>query len=87
MASATHEDMTSHAKREAAQWTARLAELTDMIAPRFARQEARVHANAYLRGLLSPVQRKNGWQLAAGSRRSHANGHPAPARPRGLGCR
>jgi hypothetical protein len=64
MASTTHEDVTSHAQREAAQWTARLAELTDMIAPRFARQEARVHANAYLRGLLSPVQRKNGWQLA-----------------------
>jgi SRSO17 transposase len=64
--------MTSQARREAAQWTARLEELTDMIAPRFARQEARVHANAYLRGLLSPVQRKNGWQLA------EAVGDPTP---------
>jgi SRSO17 transposase len=72
MASITHEDMTSHAQREAAQWTARLEELTDTIAPRFARQEARVHANAYLRGLLSPVQRKNGWQLA------EAVGDPTP---------
>jgi SRSO17 transposase len=31
-----------------------------------------VHANAYLRGLLSPVQRKNGWQLA------EAVGDPTP---------
>ena len=72
MPSISHEDMTSRARREAAQWTARLEELTDMIAPRFARQEARVHANAYLRGLLSPVQRKNGWQLA------EAVGEPTP---------
>ena len=34
------------------------------LAPRFARQEARDHACAYVRGLLSPVERKNGWQLA-----------------------
>jgi SRSO17 transposase len=34
------------------------------LAPRFARREARQHAQAYLWGLLSPVERKNGWQLA-----------------------
>jgi SRSO17 transposase len=34
------------------------------LAPRFARSEARRHAQAYLWGLLSPVERKNGWQLA-----------------------
>jgi hypothetical protein len=32
--------------------------------PHFARREARHHAWAYIRGLLSPVERKNGWQLA-----------------------
>ena len=32
--------------------------------PHFARREARRHAWAYIRGLLSPVERKNGWQLA-----------------------
>ncbi len=32
------------------------------IGPRFARAEARQRAQAYLRGLLSPVERKNGWQ-------------------------
>jgi SRSO17 transposase len=30
----------------------------------FARREARVHLGAYFTGLLSPVERKNGWQLA-----------------------
>jgi SRSO17 transposase len=34
------------------------------IGRRFAREEARRRAHAYLRGLLSPVERKNGWQLA-----------------------
>src|SRR5215470_9820329 len=34
------------------------------LGPRFARREARKHAQAYLWGLLSPVERKNGWQLA-----------------------
>src|SRR5207248_1130580 len=32
--------------------------------PRFARSESRQRALAYLRGLLSGVERKNGWQLA-----------------------
>src|SRR5438067_2449988 len=34
------------------------------IAPRFRRAEPRRRALAYLQGLLSPVERKNGWQLA-----------------------
>jgi SRSO17 transposase len=34
------------------------------VAPRFARAEPRRRALAYLRGLLSPIERKNGWQLA-----------------------
>src|SRR5215213_141199 len=34
------------------------------IAPRFARTEPRRRVLAYLRGLLGPVGRKNGWQLA-----------------------
>jgi SRSO17 transposase len=38
--------------------------LAQRLAPRFARSEARRHAQAYLWGLLSPVERKNGWQLA-----------------------
>jgi SRSO17 transposase len=34
------------------------------IAPRFRRAEARARARRYLAGLLAPVERKNGWQLA-----------------------
>src|SRR5215472_6013814 len=45
-------------------WAQSFDELFLRIAPRFARQEARDHARAYLQGLLSPVERKNGWQLA-----------------------
>lgn len=34
------------------------------IAPRFCRAEARARVRRYLAGLLAPVERKNGWQLA-----------------------
>ncbi len=45
-------------------WAAELAALHVRIAPRFARPEPRRRALAYLRGLLSPAERKNGWHLA-----------------------
>lgn len=47
------------------------------LAPRFARSEARRHAQAYLWGLLSPAERKNGWQLAevVGDRTPYALQH------------
>src|SRR5260221_7879192 len=47
------------------------------LTPRFARSEARRHAQAYLWGLLSPVERKNGWQLAevVGDRTPYAIQH------------
>lgn len=45
-------------------WTEDFTTLVAQIGPRFARAEARQHAAAYLRGLLSPVARKNSWQLA-----------------------
>src|SRR6516225_8384906 len=41
-----------------------LDDLHARIAARFARAEARSRARRYLAGLLSPVERKNGWQLA-----------------------
>jgi hypothetical protein len=34
------------------------------IGPRCARADARQRAQRYLQGLLSPIERKNGWQLA-----------------------
>ncbi len=54
--------MTS--ERDVRGWAAGLAEVSGRIAPRFGRAEPRRRAGAYLRGLLAPVDRKNGWQLA-----------------------
>src|SRR5947209_12523956 len=45
-------------------WADGLDGVVERIAPRFGRPEPRRRARAYLRGLLAPVERKNGWQLA-----------------------
>src|SRR5690242_965653 len=45
-------------------WARGLDELARRLAPRFARVEPRRRLLAYLRGLLAPLGRKNGWQLA-----------------------
>ena len=45
-------------------WAQGLEELAHRIAPRFGRAEPRRRALAHLRGLLAPLERKNGWQLA-----------------------
>jgi SRSO17 transposase len=49
---------------EVAGWAVGLDEVLDRIGPRFARAEPRARAGVYLRGLLSAVERKNGWTLA-----------------------
>src|SRR3954454_20351929 len=49
---------------EAEGWAKGLDEVVARLAPRFGRVEPRRRASAYLRGLLAPVGRKNGWQLA-----------------------
>jgi SRSO17 transposase len=41
-----------------------LHDLERRLAPYFERTEPRQRAMAYLRGLLSPAERKNSWQLA-----------------------
>ena len=46
------------------EWAAGLQALHERIAGRFDRREPRRRVLAYLRGLLGPVERKNGWQLA-----------------------
>jgi SRSO17 transposase len=45
-------------------WASELDALHARIAPRFERAEPRRRALAYLKGLLSHAERKNGWQLA-----------------------
>lgn len=46
------------------EWALWLTEVERRIMPYFARREAQHRVWAYLRGLLSPVERKNGWQVA-----------------------
>ncbi len=48
----------------AAAWTLTLADVQEWLAPRFLRAELRRRARAYVRALLEPMARKNGWQLA-----------------------
>jgi SRSO17 transposase len=56
--------MAANEHDEAVQWALELETLGARIAPRFSRIEPRRRALAYLRGLLAPLERKNGWHLA-----------------------
>jgi DDE superfamily endonuclease len=49
-------------------WAQALSHVHARIAPRFARAEPRRRVLQYLQGLLSSVERKNGWQLAEHAR-------------------
>lgn len=60
------QNKSSHPQqRDAIQnWVSGLNQVHERIAGHFARSEQRGRVLAYLKGLLSPVERKNGWQLA-----------------------
>jgi hypothetical protein len=45
-------------------WHSDLEELLTRMGPVFYRTESRRHADQYLRGLLAPIERKNGWTIA-----------------------
>jgi SRSO17 transposase len=45
-------------------WADHLEEVQERLAPYFERAEPRQRAMAYIRGLISTTERKNGWQLA-----------------------
>ncbi|WP_030776538.1 transposase, partial [Streptomyces sp. NRRL F-2664] len=49
---------------EAQVWAAELESVFARVAGRFARADLRWRMRDYLRALLAPVARKNGWQLA-----------------------
>jgi hypothetical protein len=49
-------------------------EATSLLRPHFRRQQAHRHAVDYLRGLISDVERKNGWQLAEQAGYPHPRG-------------
>ena len=65
------------AVRQARSWAEELREIAALIGERFSRSELRERALIYLRGLLSPIERKNGWQLAeeAGDETPYATQH------------
>jgi SRSO17 transposase len=66
------QDAVRHYIHAALNWHQALEELFDRMLPRFGRPEMQQRAHAYLEGLLKPVERKNGWQLA------EAIGQPSP---------
>jgi len=45
-------------------WSSELDQVHRRLAPHFVRSEPRQRVRSYLAGLLSPIERKNGWQLA-----------------------
>ena len=55
-------------------WVSGLDDLFSRVAGRFSRVEPRRQARAYVRGLLAPVERKNGWQLAEAAAYAHPRG-------------
>src|SRR5215472_8368154 len=59
-----HESGQELTQAEVVAWTAGWEEIQERIGPRFARSEQRQRVRRYVEGLLSPIERKNGWQLA-----------------------
>jgi SRSO17 transposase len=51
-------------REDLAVWEEELRRLVARIEPLFYRTESRAHAERYLRGLLLPLERKNGWTIA-----------------------
>src|SRR3954451_19261044 len=58
------EGMVMAATDEAVDWGRGLDRLVERIAPCLRRIEPGRRVRAYLEGLLCPIERKNGWQLA-----------------------
>jgi SRSO17 transposase len=56
--------MSARVPDKVAQAEAEIKALTARLRPRFRRGAGHRHASEYVRGLLGPVERKNGWQLA-----------------------
>jgi SRSO17 transposase len=56
-----------------AEWQAGLDDMFALIAGRFARVEPRRLAFAYIRGLLTPLERRNGWTIAEHAGRRSPN--------------
>ena len=64
---------------EVVRWAEGIEKVHECIAGRFRRPEPRRRALEYLQGLLSSVERKNGWQLAEQAGDATPDGGAAPA--------
>ena len=60
-------------------WAAELTALHQRLAPRFKRAEPRKWVLGYLKGLLSPLERKNGWHLASANSEGYSGWSATPA--------
>jgi SRSO17 transposase len=63
------------AEEAVARWAGCLDAVHARIAGRFARAEQRQRVRRYLQGLLSPIERKNGWQLAEAAGEANPYGY------------
>ena len=63
---------------EVARWAEGIDRVHGCIAGRFRRPEPRRRALDYLKGLLSPVERKNGWPTGGAGGRRHSRRGAAP---------
>lgn len=50
--------------QDVSRWADEVSVAARIIGPRFSRRDLRAHSERYLLGLISRVERKNGWQLA-----------------------
>src|SRR5512135_1295640 len=66
-------------------WRAEVDRVEALVGGRFGRVEPRRWAGAYLRGLLAPLERKNGWTLAEYADAVSPDGHAAAGADRALG--
>ena len=56
--------LTGEALEALSQWSGTLKTFQQQLGEHFARAEARLAAFDYIQAILSPVERKNGWQMA-----------------------
>lgn len=67
-------DTTLTEQEQVKRWEKEFEAIIELITPRFTRIEALQRARAYLQGLLSPVERKNSWQMAEQAAESNPYG-------------
>jgi len=65
---------TTTTPADVCRWVQTLFHVHARIAPRFARSEPRHRVLAYLQGILSETERKNGWHLAEHAREARPDG-------------